>query len=478
MRKEYAVKGSTSHFQKRRDVIFQIKQGGEVLVSIKKEIANNINYFVDYEGASIGIIKTEDFKRFDFEQLDDILLKNTSSNIFVTSRIENGVIYIQQNASLNKKNGKDILAKYDKHIQYGIDVGMSKEDAKKRVLLLKTAYGLNDEQLELATACWKKPDREIKDFIPDISKIIYQDSVKKPLFRILGHIVKDGINAVRLVGTMSTGKGVLIESLASLLYIPLLEVDMQRNTEAEDFEGRETLSYQKIATGDYDEIVNQILNDEDSKNAIDNDCSISKTLAKCAALNMSKKKVVQTLEFIKEPLTIAMEKGCWINFDEINFAQAYILSRLHRVLDGRQSIHIPGYKTVYSKDGFVFFATMNPPKSGFAGTSTMNEALESRMMTICLEPTEHIDRILSIKYPESSVEEISILDTIYTQVRNAYEANDIGESYLSLRRYEAALTQQGFGTFRMSTEDHLLNISCNEENASQKMKEIIELSFD
>lgn len=82
-------------------------------------------------------------------------------------------------------------------------------------------------------------------------------------------------------------------------------------------------------------------------------------------------------------LTMAMRKGDWVVFDEINAALPEILFALQSVLDDARCL------TLVEKDGeivpsheeFRFFATMNPTED-YAGTKELNKALVSRFAAI------------------------------------------------------------------------------------------------
>ena len=122
---------------------------------------------------------------------------------------------------------------------------MPLDDAKERLTIMVNEYGLKKDEAKAVIDYWKSPSPEIASYIPDVSKIIYQDTSDGHFYRVLGYIC-GGMKALRLVGAMSTGKNVFIESLASLCYRPLLEVDMQRNTEGVDFIGDNTLTYKIV----------------------------------------------------------------------------------------------------------------------------------------------------------------------------------------------------------------------------------------
>lgn len=486
---DIVIRGRVQDFPAKAKVAARLRNKKDVMLSIKVDESNpNCLYAMD-EGNKIGIINVKPLnqqsisKLLEFAKSNKKCLKAKSLKAGTLANIDATVLVNEEETLNENKNTEEVNSEETKNNNYerkikinnfvkkGVAVGMSEEEAKKRILIMEEQYNLNEDAIASVVDYWRKPDEEVKQYIPGIDKIIYQDGVKQPFFRVLGHMVKDGLSGVRLVGSMSTGKNVFIESLASLTYQPLLEVDMQRNTEAEDFEGRDTLGYQVVDEQNIENILNEIKTFVDFE-ALSND---TLGIVSSNAANVAKKQIVQTVEFVKQPLTLAMEHGCWVNFNELNFAQAYVLARLHRVLDTRASLYIPSLGEVKAKEGFAFMSTMNPPKDGFIGTGYMNEAFESRLMTIQLEPTRDIRKILANKYPDAEMDEITVLNKIYKKALNAYETDGLSEAFLALRRYEAALTQKGFGTFQMAIEDHLANISCNDENNSQMMKDIIDI---
>lgn len=354
-------------------------------------------------------------------------------------------------------------------------VGMKKEDAEKRICIMHNNFKMSDEEISKVIGFWKKPNKEIASYIPDTSKIIYQDTIDRHFYRVLGYTCS-GMKALRLVGAMSTGKNVFIESLASLCYRPLLEVDMQRNTEGVDFIGDNVLSY-KMVGEKYDKAT-MFKDFAQCKTSVSKlfDGPVSDELAaKLIGVDYAHKgeRPVQCIEFVKQPLTLAMQYGGWINFNELNFAQPHVLSLLHRVLDTRASLHVPGLGEIKAHEDFVFMSTMNPPKAGYAGTNSMNEAFESRLTTVMLPPTDSIKDILNIKYPDADKGEIRVLNKIYKEVFKYVMNGELPEGFLALRRYENVLTAGGFGTFKDRIMDNLAYTTLNDEEAITFMKDSI-----
>lgn len=82
-------------------------------------------------------------------------------------------------------------------------------------------------------------------------------------------------------------------------------------------------------------------------------------------------------------LTMAMRKGDWVVFDEINACPADVMFALHSLLDDARQITLleKDGEIVKPADGFRFFATMNPPDD-YAGTKEMNMAFLSRFNAV------------------------------------------------------------------------------------------------
>ncbi len=458
------LKGSVGNFPARASFSLlneDERKKEKLVVSYEK---NTDSFIVTHKGDTIGFVAIDE----EFEKEINSLKQGNKISYSYESTHQNGrffnLIPYVETEQKKESVSSNVLAIAKKQASI---VGMPESEAERIVSLL-TQYGLATGQQKKVIGSWVKPHEDVAHLIPSTDKIIFIDGPKREFFRAIGYAACDQMKAFRLVGSMSTGKNVFIESLAGLMYKPLLEVDMQRNTEAEDFEGRDTLSYKEFKSPT-SKVEGEIV-----KNS--NISEETEILAKAILeAGLEKPQVVQTIEFVKQPLVIAMETGSWVNFNELNFAQAYVLARLHRVLDTRSSLAVPSLGDIKAADGFALMATMNPPKKEFIGTSYMNEALETRFLTMWLDPRTDIASVLKAKYPTAKITDINLLNRVYKEVYKQYELGLLSEAFLAIRRYEAALTQRGFGTLADSIKDHLGHVSCNQEDAQNIMEDILGL---
>lgn len=343
------------------------------------------------------------------------------------------------------------------------EIGMQKEEALYRIKKLHD-YGFNDKEITSVVDYWKKPADEAKCKIPDIKSIIYIENPNRVLFYTVGYIVHGLNGGMRYVGIQSTAKDTLVESVSSLLYKPLYTVNVQKEMHSQDFEGEKVLTY--------DVLDNEESKFSDNKNIMNQVTADTRALLDVLIKQYSKKQAIQKVTFEEEALIKAMRTGSFISFSELNFARPAVMARLHSVLDGRKSLNVPGYGEICAAAGFMVFATMNPPE--YAGTSMMNTALESRFMTFEMQPTESIIHILKGKYPDADSRDIECIDRIYQAVLKHYQNNEISDAYLSIRNYENALVNKGFGTLDTSIKHNLLNITVNDCGDRETMRQIID----
>lgn len=93
-------------------------------------------------------------------------------------------------------------------------------------------------------------------------------------------------------------------------------------------------------------------------------------------------------------LTEAIRADKWVLFDEINAALPEVLFLLHALLDHQKKIVLSekDNEVLVAKDGFRFFATMNPTED-YVGTKTLNMAFMSRF-----------GMVLNFEYPDYLME--------------------------------------------------------------------------
>lgn len=441
------IYGTNARYPARSKVIQDYTRGKKSLVTIrqKEEEGKYYAYLLDSEEA-IGTVKAEE------------AIKNLVSKTFEVVEIHaDGTILITcKNGRKSSKKETTWLAKAER-------IGMDMDEALYRIKKLFD-YGFNEQEITSVVDYWKKPNEEAKRKIPDIKNIIFIENQDRVLYYSIGYIVNGMNGGMRYVGIQSTAKDTLVESVSSILYKPLYTVNVQKEMHSQDFEGEKVLTYdvldeKDLKFSDFAHISNKV--------SADTQALLDVLIKQC-----TKKQPIQKVTFEEEALIKAMKTGSFISFSEMNFARPAVLARLHSVIDGRKSLNVPGYGEIKAADGFMVFATMNPPE--YAGTSIMNTALESRFMTFEMEPAQSITAILKGKYLTADDKDIIILDKIYQAVYKHYLNNEICDAFLSIRNYENALINKGFGTLNTSIKHNLLNITVNDCADKETMKEIID----
>ena len=87
--------------------------------------------------------------------------------------------------------------------------------------------------------------------------------------------------------------------------------------------------------------------------------------------------------FREGPLLQALRQGAWFLADELNLAQAGVLSLLAPLLEGLGFVQVPGTdRVVAAAPGFCFVATQNAARGGYAGRQPLPSALRSRMVEV------------------------------------------------------------------------------------------------
>lgn len=345
-------------------------------------------------------------------------------------------------------------------------IGMPKEQAQKRIDIMANRYFMSKEEIEFIAKSWKQVKPSGLDFIPDIDGIHYVDGPDRSLYFLLGYYAEAPEKNLRLVGIQSTGKNTLVEQLASLLWKPLLQLSCSRETSREDFEGAVTLGH-KVYKHDREELERDLLKEGFTP--------FQEATMRAKIKELSTENVVQTLEFLKEPLVIGAIEGWWVLLDEINLATSSVTSRFHSLLDYRREITVPKLGTIKAADGFSVVATMNP--NSFAGASNMNQAFETRFRTITLTARESIADILMNQCPKANKEEVKLLDELYKSIYDNVQSEKIPDSFLSVRNFIDALSIKGFAPLKERVKHNIVYISVNEPEANVILGDLVDTLF-
>lgn len=353
-------------------------------------------------------------KSFDGEFLET----SSDTNDFSLKNHFNLVINYQESIS---ENLSDVISPL---VENGM---LSEEDA---IFLNKkfAEYKLPNKMIKAILAQWKDYGPELNAMIPSVREAIFIDNKhERYVFRCSAHILGNNnkFPRLRLVGHLSTGKDVLIRTLAALFHKPIDIVTIFSDTQKEDIFGAKTIESQGLIT------------------------------------------------YQPEPLIRAMENGTWIEFDEINTCDSGVLESLHKILDTERAVNVTGYKRVEAKEGFGFFASMNPSDSNYNGTQSMNPATQSRMKTIEIKKTVSLKDILQRKCPYADEDDINKCVRIYELIEQSVEKEGLSEAFLAVRLYEDALDSACWLPIKQSLIDVVAHADTNDSEECAEVVEII-----
>ena len=241
---------------------------------------------------------------------------------------------------------------------------------------------------------------------------------------------------VLLIGETGCGKTSLCQALAAMRQKKVHIVNAQQNTETGDIIGSQRPLRSRVAaesqlSQDFSTVFSKHL---DSMIPVDNDLDalrkaygelnleqmerIPSQLRQRIDLNRTKSKAL--FEWSDGALVQAMKNGDHFLLDEISLADDSVLERLNSVLEPERTILLAekGAKdpVVHAKDGFQFFATMNP--GGDFGKRELSPALRNRFTEIWVPPLS---------------DEIDVLQIV--QARLAPSAANLSQAIVSFSRW-------------------------------------------
>lgn len=444
-------KGPTSTNPGKVPLIDELANGKTPEVSFLRNDSNDIE--LQFNGNAAGKAKM-------IEEYHTIPWESLTSEHVKSMKTENMKVYVEIEIS------DEIKVDFTHVYEMGIKAGMTKEQAEKRVEVMANRYFMNKDEIEFIAKSWKPVKADGLNYIPSIDGVHYVDGKDRSLYYLLGYYAENPDKNLRLVGIQSTGKNTMVEQLASLLWKPLLQLSCSRETSREDFEGAVTLGH-KVFKNDREVLEQELLHNGFTE--------FQTASMKAKIVELSSETIVQTLEFLKEPLVVGALEGWWVLLDEVNLASSSVTSRFHSLLDYRREITVPKLGTIKAADGFAVVATMNP--NSFVGASNMNQAFETRFRTITLEARDRIADILKTQCPKASQEDIKAMDDLYEHIFVEVANEKLPDSFLSVRNFIDALSIRGFAPLKQRALHNIAYISVNEPDANKIVEDIIDNLF-
>lgn len=314
--------------------------------------------------------------------------------------------------------------KYPQYFKKAIDLGLIKEEEVVPFYQKLIDYQFSPKTIQKVVEQWRVyEDEECKAAIPRLDEIQYID-YDKYVLKATARMLTDSPHLL-LLGHLSVGKNVLSKTLAAIFRRPLLQMEaINGETDKSDMVGAQTLEDNKIV-------------------------------------------------FNRAQLVKAMEYGCWIEANELNYAKADVLGMLNSVTDDHKAIYVSNYKNVVAKPGFGFIATIN--YDTYEGTKPLNIATKTRCKVLEIRNSATISKILKSKYPKAKDSDISICIAVYEKLHERLEldtGNPLDPSVIGIRLYESALKEAEFIGIKDALLDNIGNVSCVREEID-RIRDII-----
>lgn len=343
--------------------------------------------------------------------------------------------------------------------------GMTLEEAEERVKVMKNALKFPPQLISAVMAAWQKfEDRHVP-------AVIYQAVGNEAVQAMASLLVG---RPVLLKGPKSTGKNVLIGTMAYVLGLPYYRKNLDTKAIAEDLFGSKGTDnsaaemlkkHPELAAAHVDFMSGNASAKDDAARF-----EALKAQASCIRL------VFEESEFVKWART-----GGMMNLDELNFWPADIVQEaINPIADGEGVINSVNTGTVHLNKACFLMAGMNP---GYEGTNELNEATESRFTEIILDYPDDILEPLKANFdkddlPEKCFKACSDLFGIFAKM---YQKGVVTDRCLNIRGLVAALkmAQKFPGVIKLNDAimASVINACESDERSVLKMKLYEEIDF-
>ena len=238
----------------------------------------------------------------------------------------------------------------------------------------------------------KPYDESVAGYIPSKPQTMFKNK-GTVLQRLFAYVL--GGESVLLSGDASTGKDLAITTIAYLLQKPLRSHIITSFTDNHDLTGRIGLQAQEEGGG----------------------------------------------TFVRDSFLVEMMKhGGIVHLAEINVSNPAVMTVLNPIIEkGQKTIDIESSgERVIAHEDFLFYGSMNP---GYAGTSEMNWATDSRTPTVDFGKNEDIYDLLKIHHESKDAPEEMIVQVnqVYRSLFDTVQDRRLTPKVLAFRRYASAV---------------------------------------
>ena len=236
--------------------------------------------------------------------------------------------------------------------------------------------------------------------IKTLSSVVWTRALRR-LVVLVSACLKNN-EPVLLVGETGCGKTTVCQLLAEYLHKELIILNAHQNTETGDILGAQRPMRNRSRVKE--ELVKELQTvlGKDDESDLDVLISLYKKVdcreidhATASKIKELEKNMNTLFEWCDGPLVHALKKGQFFLLDEISLADDSVLERLNSVLEPERSLLLAekgtSDSTVTAKDGFQFFATMNP--GGDYGKKELSPALRNRFTEIWFPSMESFDDV-------------------------------------------------------------------------------------
>ena len=378
-----------------------------------KEVSGMVDLLVD--GEPIG--RVEDMKPEDIPKVYDLKVVSIgpAPNTFIA----------EMTAKKAEKAAKE--ADFKKEIEEAAKAsGLSEEDIERRVKCM-AENRVHESVIRKVLSGYAKYDIPIAN-----PACLYQDVAPKDtesvMNRALVQVMTGG--AVLFIGPKSTGKNVLMETIAYVLGRPYYRVTSNLKALPEDLYGNRST----------DNSAAEMLTQQLAESAMryqKGDASFMEDAARYDYLKAKSSCIRLTFdpsEFVKWA-----KSGGVINCDELNFWPTDLVQQgLNGAADDEKVINVPNYGQVKLNRNCVLLGGMNP---GYAGTVQLNDATASRFSFIELGYPESVKEQLKANFSENSLpgKYFTACNAVFSDFRKMVSQGRVSDKCLNIRGMVRAL---------------------------------------